>query len=154
MLCRRRGVFLLERKWVARVTLVTLLCVWALGCEPIGRTRECRRLAGAVNAALTDVENLDVRSADPAKLRKAATRYEALAKELGDLGFRREQMAKDVAEYRQMFLDTARSLRVYAEATEKKDEGASRRTRFEVERHTRREKTSVIKIDAYCTAHH
>jgi len=150
---RKLGRALPEHELGIEVARAVLLGALLLGCEPIGRARECRQLAGRVNSALDDVEALRIKGAEAPKLRRAATRYEALAKEIGDLGFRSKQTAKDVAEYRLVFLDTSRALGAYADAAERKDELAVRRARLEVDRHLRREKVSVMKIDGHCAGH-
>jgi hypothetical protein len=142
-----------ERELVIGLARTILLGALVLGCEPIGRVRECRQLAGRVNSAIDDVGGLQIKGDDAPKLRRVATRYETLAKEIGDLGFGSKQTARDVAEYRQVILDTSHAVRTYADAIEKNDLFGMRRARLDVDRHLRREKMSVMKIDGYCEGH-
>jgi hypothetical protein len=142
-----------ERELVVQLAKTILLGALVLGCEPIGRARECRQLAARVNGAIDTVEGLEIKGDDAPKLYRVATRYEALAKEIGELGFRSKQTARDVAEYRQVVLDMSHAVRAYAVAIDKNDVLGMRRARLEVDRHVRREKVSVMKLDVYCGGH-
>jgi hypothetical protein len=142
-----------ERQFVLRLALLVPVALVVLGCEPLARSRECRDLARRVNTALADVEQLQVKANEPAKIRAAARRYQMLGQELGTLSLQKEATAKDVAEYRQMLADAATGLLALADAAEHEDAAALRRARQDVERHARRERVLVGKIDAYCTSH-
>jgi hypothetical protein len=144
---------LAERELVIELAKIIPLAVLVLGCEPIGRARECRQLAARVNSAIDAVEGLQIKGDDAPKLYRVATRYEGLAKEIGELGFQSKQTARDVAEYRQVVLDMSHAVRAYAVAIDRNDLLGVRRARLEVERHVRREKVSVMKLDGYCGGH-
>jgi hypothetical protein len=131
--------------------LVLSLLVAVSGCDRVQRTRECRKLARTVNAALNEIEpRAQSAPNDPAVLRQLALRYEQLANELGSVGFSRKETARDIADYRLLFVEAAQLLRRAASAIEQKDERGVSALRLEFERIERREKAHAAVIDSSC----
>lgn len=132
------------------VVLLALLCLTS-GCGYFRRVGECRRLAARVNGTLDEIAMAyDAGGATAATYADLAGRYERLARDVETFAKTDEPLDKTLKEYSQAFQETARSLRMLAEALEKNDPIVASRTRREMGNLTRRDKTLVARIDGLC----
>jgi hypothetical protein len=131
--------------------LLLTLCLGLAGCGRIQRIRECRALVASVNPALGGVQqHLVTNRHDAAFYGEVAGRYDALALDLGKLSFANPQLKVLVDEYRSVMTSAAQAVRSVGLA--QTNPQALPQARLELDRVVRREKISVLKIDAECHA--
>ena len=141
-----------ERVWDAASAEHALRNPLGVRCvmRRIDRARECRALSSEVNSALDQIEHVyEEGKRDAATFRDVATRYEQLAARVAFLTFSNPEVKAGVDEYRGILLSAAKSAQAIAVALDKRTRGASN-AKLELERLGRREKVSVLKIDAEC----
>jgi hypothetical protein len=134
-----------------------MLCAIALlgsaSCGRFGRARECRALSSEVNSALDEIERVSTTGArDAATFRDVAARYDELAARVALLAFSDPEVKAGVEEYRTVLLGAAKNVHALANALEKRDSRELSHARLELDRLVRREKVSVLKVDAECNA--
>ena len=136
---------------LARSATILLSLVCLSGCGYFRKVGECRSLARRVNGALDEIAAAyDAGGATAATYADLAGRYERLARDVETFAKKDEPLDRTLKEYSQAFQETARSLRMLADAVEKNDPIVASRTRREMGNLTRRDRTLVARIDGLC----
>jgi hypothetical protein len=135
----------------AREVLCLLFVLPLLGCGRIERTRQCMQLIESVNGAVDDIAaRQDAGALGAHAEREIATRYEQLATELEARELDTPGLAKTVAEYRDVILETSRLVRRIADARDRSDPATLGLAKRELGGLARREKMLATRIDSTC----
>ncbi len=134
-------------RWPRLLLAVSISCS-VMGCSRLQLVSECRELARAVNARMTDLEALSKTAESPQKFDKLAQGYTALAAEVMSLPIAQGTAAAEVKEYAELMKSVAKSCGDFSSAL--RGEGRVDAARRELERLTRREKLSSGKLEAFC----
>lgn len=121
------------------------------GCGYFRKVGDCRRIAARVNRTLDEIAAAhDAGGPTAATYRDLAGRYERLSQDVEAAAKSDDALGKTLREYSQGFIETSRSLKALADATDQNDATASTRLKRELGTLARRDKTLVNRLDAIC----
>ena len=134
-----------------RTVCFVLVALCAAACSRIERTRQCVTLVTTVNGALDEIAAREDAGAGGATAeREIAARYERLGNDLEALPVESPELAKTLAEYRELLADTVRQLRRAAAARDRNDRGTVAIAKRDLAAALRREKLLIMRIDNAC----
>ena len=134
---------------------VVLAAVFALattsGCGHFRRVARCRRLADHVNQTLDSIAAQNASNgASGASYRAIATRYEQLGREMEGFATEDDNLGRALKDYDAFFQDTGRTLRLLADALDRRDLAGAARIRRDAGTLMRRDRTLAARVDAAC----
>ena len=130
---------------------VLLMLSLAMGCERIGRARQCSALVDQVNTRLDTVSELaDGGKLDAQRYRSISDEYAQLGKELSKPDLGDPKLDKAVKDLGKVFEEAASITRQHADALARDDTRAQGLARARLPSLERRQKSLAGRVDALC----
>ena len=139
---------------LGRHVVLALICVLATtpGCGHFRRVARCRRLADHVNQTLDSIAAQNASNGvSAASYRAIATRYEQLGRDVETFSSDDDNLGRALKDYDAFFQDTGRTLRVLADALDRKDMAGAARIRRDAGTLMRRDRSLAARVDAACS---
>jgi hypothetical protein len=124
-----------------------------LGCERLGKARQCQKLAETVNEAMAQIGTQGSDTLSEERLREAAELYERLARELGPMEFSEKELALEVASLNRILVQAATTTTNLADAAAGDERAQASLIKRELGSLGSQMRLQGSKIDRTCRAH-
>jgi hypothetical protein len=118
------------RRWTPYWCLAAAVLLGLSACSPVRRVGDCKRVIGAINPKLDEIEALiPDAGTSPARYEKIAARYGALHEQLGGIELSDPKLKSAVDDYRGMLSATAEQCRTMAGELRRSTDSRNERTK-------------------------